>query len=208
MTDVIAPRPPTGPFKRYLDDLEKITAHKELAVSAALHFCAEENIVPPKWVVEGSAILLCDLLKREKSQTPGRASGNVARYRQSMWDVERWNAVEQIRVLREQMKADAALIRGNQGTFEDFQTEHVAKMQRWLRRYGTFACASMYLHGRYARAGVDAMRSSHRRVRRANENSKESPYKYIDPRFLWAIGIDDRNEVPGTKWVPLYNLTP
>lgn len=208
MTETDDLRLPTGPHKRYLDGLKKTTAHKELAVAAALHFCAEERLIPSKWVLEGSAQLVCALLKRQKAKTRGRTAGNLARYRQGMWDVERWNAVEQIRVIRDRMKADAALLKAHPGYFEDFQIEHVKKTQQWLRKHGTFACASMYLNGCYSRVGVDAMRASHRRVRRAGEDPANTNYRYIDPRFLWEVGIDDRKEVPGTKWVHLYDLTP
>ena len=200
-------RPPNPVCARYLEELQKITAHKELAVAAALHFCVEERIVPPTWVLQGSAQLVCDLLKREKAQSRGRTAGKLARYRQRMWDVERWNAVDQIRRIRERTGLDAALIKANPNFYADFLKTHNQKMRQWLR-HGTFACASMYLHGCYSRAGVEAMKASHRRVRRANKDPSNTDYHYIDPRFLWQVGIDDRKEVQGTKWVPLYNLTP
>jgi hypothetical protein len=207
MTETDNLRLPTGSHKRYLDGLKKATAHKELAVAAALHFCAEERLIPPKWVLEGSVELLCDLLKREKAQTRGRAAGKLARYRQSMWDVERWNAVDQVRQIRAQNASDAALIKAHPDSYADSQKAHNQKMRLWLR-HGTFACASMYLHGSYARIGVEAMKASHRRVRHAFGDPSNTDYWYIDPRFLWQVGIDDRIETPGTKWVHLYNLTP
>lgn len=207
MTETDDLRMPTGPHERYLDGLKKTMVHKELAVAAALHFCAEERLIPPKWVLEGSAKLVCNLLKCEKAKTRGRAAGKLARYRQSMWEVERWNAVNQVRQIRTQNASDAVLIKSDPDGYEDIQKTHNRKMRQWLR-HGTFACASMYLHGCYSRAGVDAMKASHRRVRQAHDDPSNTNYWYIDPRFLWQVGIDDRVETPGTKWVHLYNLTP
>jgi hypothetical protein len=201
-------RPPYEVDERYLDGLRRCTAHKELVVAAALHYCAEMQIIPPKWVLAESSALMCELLKREKAQTRGRATGHLARYRQDMWDIERWNAVDQIRRIREKIHHEEELLKANPDWQPDRFTEHNRKMRRWLRRHGTFACASMYLYGRYSRVGADAMKASHRRVQHANEDPSNTRYWYIDPRFLWDVGIDDRIEVPGTKIVPLYNLTP
>jgi hypothetical protein len=208
MNEREALRPANEVHARYLDELKKSTAHKELVVAAALHFCAEEQIIPPKWVVVASSELICDLLKREKALTRGRATGHLARYRQDMWDFERWNAVDQIRQIRKKIQHDDAVLKADPDRQPDCFTEHNRKMRQWLRRHGTFACASMYLYGRYSRVGADAMKASHRRVQHANENPSNTRYCYIDPRFLWDVGIDDRIDVPGTKYVHLYDLTP
>jgi hypothetical protein len=208
MNESQALRPANDFDERYFGQLRKITAHKELAVAAALHYCAEEKVIPPTWVIVGSNALLCDLLKREKAQTRGRATGHLARYRQDTWDLERWNAVDQIRQIRAKVQHGEDFLKANPDWQPDCFTEHNRKMRQWLQRHGTFACASMYLYGRYSRVGADAMKASHRRVQHANEDRSNTRYCFIDPRFLWEVGIDDRIEVPGTKFVPLYNLTP
>lgn len=201
-------RPANDVDKRYLEGLKKCAAHKELVVAAALHYCAEAQVIPPKWVLVASSELMCELLKREKAQTRGRAAGHLARYRQDMRNAERANAVNQIRMIRERVRNDSKLIDADPSWDPGGQIEkRLEKMRQWLR-HGTFACASMYLYGSYARAGAEAIKASYRRVQRAHKDPLDTRYWYIDPRFLWQVGIDDRIEVPGTKFAHLYNLTP
>src|SRR5262249_25562918 len=84
--------------RRELELLRKCYEAKVvLAAPAALHYCLEHDIAPPRWVAEAALLLLCDLLKREKSKRRGRAGGSVARYRQDMIDFLRWNEVDVLR---------------------------------------------------------------------------------------------------------------
>jgi hypothetical protein len=172
-----------------------------------LHFCAEHQIIPPKWVLTAASKLICDLLRGDNAKARGRAANCLARYRQDMWHVERWNAVEQVRQVRKNVKHEETIIKRHPELYSERDKTHYRKMREWLG-YGTFACASMYLYGRYSRAGAEAIRASHRKVAQADKDPTNTQYSYIEPSFLWKIGIDDRIEVPGTKIVPLYNLTP
>ena len=45
MNEGVAPRAPDEAHTRYLDGLKKCTAHKELAIAAALHYCAAEHLI-------------------------------------------------------------------------------------------------------------------------------------------------------------------
>lgn len=200
-------RPPLDVHKRYLDGLKRCAAHKELAAAAALHFCAEHRIVPPKWVLTAASKLICDLLRGDNAKTRGRTANFLARYRQEMRRVERWNAVKQVRQIRESVEHEEKMINEYAEIYSEREKAHYKKMREWLG-FGTFACASMYLYGRYFRAGAEAIRTSYRKVTRAHKDPTNTQYWYIEPSFLWQIGIDDRIEVPGTKIVPLYNLTP
>src|SRR4051794_1476160 len=83
--------------RRELETLESMTGHKELAAACAIFYCAEEGISPPFWAVERSAALLCSLLRKDQLGKSGRAAGLVARYRQDLIDLERWDAVEEAR---------------------------------------------------------------------------------------------------------------
>lgn len=68
----------------------------------------------------------------------------------------------------------------------------------------------MLLTGRNARAGVDAMKASYRKVKKdLTDPEAASKYYVFDDKFLKRLGLEgyhDRKR--GTKMLPLYNLTP
>jgi hypothetical protein len=196
--------------RRQMRELQELTVHRELAVANALHYCAEMNVQPPAWVVKDAAALLCDLLKREKSEKRGRAAGRIARYRQDMWDVERWDAVEEMRRMRRKAQSEMKIMRAQRDKFKDTRYwRRAEQLLAWLR-HGTFECASMYLTGRDARASANTMRTSYRRCnRRAAGFLRPDRYHLFDEDLLVKFGFPrmiDRK--PGTKWVSLFNLTP
>src|SRR5579862_6857529 len=138
--------------RRQLNELEELTVHRELMVAAAMDFCAEENIDPPSWLVKEAAALLCELLKREKTEKRGRAAGKIARYRQDMWDVERWDAVEEMRRIRNHVQHDLEIMREYGDLFKgSAKWRNAERLLAWFR-HGIFECASMYLTGRDARS--------------------------------------------------------
>ena len=195
--------------ERELADLNGAKFHRELAVIAALEYCAEEGRSPPPWAVREAADLLVRLLKLERTRKRGRAGSCIARYTQDMWDVERWDAVEEIRRIRNRSKHELNLLRELPTGSHLRHREHQGKMQKWLR-HGVFECASMYLVGRDARASAQTIRKSHREVkRRAGDGPKPDRYFLFDERFLRKIGLpglQDRKK--GTKTFPLYDLKP
>lgn len=195
--------------QRELNEMKNLTVHRELAVGAALDYCAEEGVTPPQWLVERSAALVRELLMREKALEPGRTGNRIARYKNDQRDVERWDAVEAIRRIRTKTEYDAKLRRQYGETPKNSRSMyHHERMLDWLRN-GTFECASRYLAGRDARVGADAMRASYRRcIRRAGSGSFPDRYYVLDQRFLKKLGIADLNERSrGTKLLPLYDLT-
>jgi hypothetical protein len=194
---------------RDLEELRKLTVHRELAVVAALDYCAEEGTEAPNWVAKEASMLLCELLLREKAEGPGRAGNRVSRYRQDQWDVERWDAVETVRRIRKKTKYDAALRRqyGENADNSRAMLDH-ERMLGWLRD-GTFECAAKYLSGRDARVGADGIKASYLRcMDRAGSGPMPDRYYVFDPRFLAKLGFPNlQDRKPGTKSLPLYNLT-
>jgi hypothetical protein len=194
---------------RELEELRSLTVHRDLAVAAALDYCAEAGIAAPQWVVQGAATLLRELLLREKADGPGRAGNRVSRYRRDQWDVERWDAVEAIRRIRKRTKYDAALRREYRETAKNSrQMYHHERTLKWLS-HGTFECAARYLAGREARVAADGMKASYRRcIERSGSGSFPDRYYVFDARFLAKLGFPDFNDrKPGTKLLPIYNLT-
>jgi hypothetical protein len=203
-------REPNPVHARELAELEALTEHSELAAAAALDYCAEEKIRPPAWVLRRAATLMSKLLKRDRAEKAGRSVGKVAGYRRDQRDVERWDAVEEMRRIRSKVKSELKLSKSLKLDCEESpRTRNCKRLAAWFSRYDIFECASMYLTGRDARVSPIAMKASHRRcLRRSSGSQRPDRYYAFDERFLVKLGfprLQDRR--PGTKWLPLYDLT-
>jgi hypothetical protein len=97
-------RTPTDFDLRELDSLRRLDSHQEIAIARAMDYCATHQIHPPEWLVEAAALLVVDLLKREKSTQRGRTASCLARFRHEFWDMERWDAVQEVRRIRSMAK--------------------------------------------------------------------------------------------------------
>jgi hypothetical protein len=194
--------------QRELDELMRLMVHRELAIAAAMDYCDREGVTPPADLVKEAAALILKLLKREKAEKRGRAAGRIARYRQDQWDVERWDAVEEMRRIKKKVASDIKLRRAygeNESTSKSLQFRK--RQMVWFKN-GIFECASRYLVGRDARVGPDAMRASHRRCkRRAGKGYRPDKYHVFDDPFLLKLGIPGLHDrKPGTKFLFLYDL--
>jgi hypothetical protein len=194
---------PQSPIKdfhdRQLNNLRKMSGLNRLAIAAAMDYCSEYELTPPSWLVAASVDLMVDLLKREKSEKRGRTANSIARYRQDIWDYERYDAVLRVREMR-------AKARHNVRIGKDYPDHHATKhFQKMKVALGTskdeFEKASLYLTGRDARAAGDAIRASYRRVvrRHADPKIKDRAVMFSD-RFLKKIELQSLTETkPGTK---------
>jgi len=191
-------RTPMSMDLRELDVLRQLNSHKEIATARAMDYCATHQINPPEWLVESAASLMVDLLKREKSSRRGRAAGCLARFRQQYWDTERWDAVHEVRRVRDMAKQDRdALESDPDRAVSDGWKKVQKKRNDWLKQ-GTFEWSTQLLRGRDAYASPSAIRASYRRV----ERSKGSHVlgAWFDDPFLRRLGLQavpDRK--PGTK---------
>jgi hypothetical protein len=196
--------------ERELDNMKNMIAHKELGVAAAMDYCAEERICPPQWLVLASAELMRDLLTREKSQKRGRAAGHIARYRQDLWDIERWDAVVEVRFNQKRIRARVERARAHPG-YPEKALKLEEKMLAWIGRtwLRAYECAAMTLNGRDARVGTDAIKASYCRVKRNFDNpAMAMRYHLLDQRFLRKLGFEGLSDrKPGVKSLPLYDLT-
>jgi hypothetical protein len=209
MDDAVRTRPSNYDRMR-LQELEELTVHRDLRVAAALHYCDEGDIPPPAWVVREAVGLLCELLRREKSEKRGRSAGRVARYRQDQWDLERLDAIEEVRRIRQKVRNEMKLMRSNASRCKGIpRWRNAERLIEWFK-FGTLECASMYLRGREAWAPAETIKASYRRCnRRAMGSTKPDRYFLFDEAFLVKLGfprLSDRKA--GTKWLPLYDLKP
>jgi len=194
---------------RRIEEFRTATLHKELSTVAALDFCVEQEVTPPRWLVEAAAELMIELLKSQKTSNRGRSPTYLAQYCQHLIDVKRWDAVFEIRRIREDITHESKVLSEMSAAGKkphERRKRHIERFRDWLR-HGTFQCAAMYLKGRDAHAGPDAIRGSYRRVSRAFSRGEKSPM--FGDLFLKKLGLEDWLYVkPGTKRIPLYNLVP
>lgn len=207
-------RPVDRLHEEELDRIRAMCAQNDIAIAAGMYYCATEEICPPPWLVRGAAKLMIELLKREKSQKRGRAAGRIARYRQDLWDFERWSAVLEIREIRERNDKDLKELaaRSAKQKLPKHQKElfqNLEKARKWLHQ-DTFECASMSLRGSHAYASAMAVKKSYRRVQEAmGTRSAAHRYHLMFGDFVFQIGLEWPGACkPGTKTVPFYDLTP
>jgi hypothetical protein len=195
--------------ERELAELGGVHSHRELAVAATLEYCAAEGIHAPQWAIREGAELLIGLLKNQKSERRGRTANCITRYKQDLWDVERSEAVDDMRRLKKRVKRERKLLQEYPKGFRPDLDQWVERTGEWLRQ-GDFECAATSLAGRDAKASPSAMKKSHREVkRRAGAGPRPDRYYVFDRRFLHKIGLPDIIErKEGTKTFPLYDLKP
>jgi hypothetical protein len=197
-------------IERELEYFRSATAFHELAVIAAMDLCAEEKKGAPAWLVAEAASLLIELVKAQKVTKLGRAGGIIAEYRRHLIDLDRWDAVIQIREIRDktahQLRVarehrELARIKGLQG-----RVEHFRKVKRWLRS-GTHQCAALLVtRNGGARVSAAAIRRSYRRIQQKNATRGFRSCVFM-PDFLRKLGLD-QTEKPGRKFRPIYDLSP
>lgn len=186
------------------------TAYRELAVIAAMDHCAEEKRDAPAWLVAEAASLLIELLKSQKVTSRGRKGGILAQYRRHLTDLDRWDAVVQIREIRDKTvhelriarkHPEFARIEGSRGAIEHFR-----KLKQWLRS-GTHQCAALLVaRNGGARVSAAAIRRSYRRIQRENATPGFRSCVFMTD-FLRKVGLD-QNQKPGRKFRPIYDLPP
>jgi hypothetical protein len=181
-----------------------------LAVPAALHYCVQNQLSPPPWLLPATTEMLCGLLKREKPTKRGRSRGAVARYRQDMIDYARWDRVMVVRgkqqEILEQVQELRTLPKVPKGILDERE-----KMLAWVGRTlnQAFECAAMLLEGSEAFGSAEAMKRSYFQVKRNNRNPDQAlRYPQLSRHLLLKLGVKESHEVrPGKKAVPLHELT-
>ena len=189
-------RIPTVVDLRELDILRRLTSHNEIAIARAMDYCATYQIHPPEWLVEAAALLMVDLLKREKSVRRGRTASCLARFRHEHWDLERWGAVQEVRRIRSMARRDDDVLRANPNRqVTDRWRESHQKRKDWLK-FDNFECAAILLKGQRAHASPSAIRRSYNRVQRARTHGPVALGAWFDDPFLTKLGL---KREPDTK---------
>jgi hypothetical protein len=161
-----------------------------LGVTAALNHSVEHGCSLPSWAAEAALKMICDLLKREKSERRGRAASVIARYRQDYIDMVRWNEVI---VLEEKQKTvnQSLIDYASLANTKIYQDE--AKRAEWLGRTRSriFECVSEVLEGTEAFGSPLSIKRSYFEVERNNQHpTKAYRYGWFENSLLERVGID------------------
>jgi hypothetical protein len=192
-------------YEQELEYFRTATDYREVTVAAAMDYCAKWRISPPEWLAAEASVLLIKLLKSQKATKRGRGGNLIARYRQHLCDLNRWDAVVRIREIRAKSADVMASIRKCRKP--DAIESHIAfekKRRAWLKR-GTLECAAIYAAQCEPRVGIEAIKASYRRIERKNADPEQYRSCVFEDDFLHKLGL------PGLAdpkpWRSLYDLS-
>jgi hypothetical protein len=179
-----------------------VSAGVTVGVPAALHYCVEHQVKVPPWLARAALHLLCDLLKRETSTKRGRSAGAIARYRQDMVDMIRWNEVvvlaERQAYIRDCFQSDP--------TFPKGRSSDELERAEWLgqSKSRVFECVADVLERTDAFGSPGSIKRSYFQVeRQMKDSSKAWRYYQLDHLFLQSLGLEsDLGYGHGAKLVP------
>jgi hypothetical protein len=185
---------------RELDKFRRLTAHKEIATAGAMDYCATHEVCPPGWLVAEAASLMIELLKREKTTRRGSNASHLARFHQERKDIERWDAVMEVRRIRWMARQDEnALKRSPKRKVTDSFMKSYMKRKEWLKQ-DTFECAAILLRGRDAHVSAYGVRKSYKKMERSLKDPSSAIGAWFDDPFLKKLGLQASFErKPGTN---------
>lgn len=201
-----------GSAKDHIADLDRMRldlcermwlAGSPLGATAALYHSVTYGVALPRWAVGAALVLVCDLLKREKSEKRGRSAGGLARYRQDYIDFIRWNEVISLEEKQKTLKQQLADFERMPVDHQDFYRDEL-KRAKWLGQTRTriFECVSEMLQGTEASGSPLSIKRSFLAVERNNRHPTEA-YRYVllEQPLLTHLNIDADFGVP-KLWFP------
>lgn len=183
--------------------------HPELAVLAAMHYCAEHHMTAPQWLNIAVTKLLIQLLGRNQKRKRGRSAAPSARYIQDMIRQERWDVVRNTREKQILVAEDVAGLERIPKAPRKMVLER-QKLQHWAGKdwLHAFDCASMLLQNTAAKGGPDTIKKSYMEYQR-NGRGRISSMRYypFNRRLLEMLGIKIDFSRKGRKVTAFSNLT-
>jgi hypothetical protein len=195
-----------------MDRFEAMTRHEmhpELAVAAAMHYCATHAMPVPQWLAMAATKLLCRLIGNRTPKKRGRAVSPAARYVRDQIDYERWDVVRETRAKQVEVKGQLEELKkiptAPRAMVQERQRMHDWAREDWLN---AFQCASMQLKGSVAEAGPEAIKKSYQTYQRKGRGRISSlQYYRFDPALLCELGITIDFTNRSKKVRALYSLT-
>jgi hypothetical protein len=181
----------------YLEGFEDLIKHEDIAVARAMYYCKTHKICPPARLVEKAAVLLIELLKKEKGLGRGRTANRLARFKSDYWKLERWEAVETVLSIRANTKSDDHVLKTSRNDEPDKKWE---KWEKWHKRrkewlkLGTYECAAEVLDGEYSHATPSTIQNCHVEVQKAVAQGTSMAAVWFDDEFLWELGVKKRRD--------------
>jgi hypothetical protein len=181
--------------------------HREIAVTAGLHYCRKYKWDAPAWLVSEAAMITFSFLIHQKSGKRGRSSGPLERFSQDMIDYDRYSAVCEMRdnqpLIRKEVSELKAIRRVRVELLREREKVSVWAGRSWLRAY---QCAAMLLQDTDSFAKEDAIARSYKKVNKALQNPKErTRYHLFESDFLEKLGIRVGIVAQrGRKFVPIH----
>jgi hypothetical protein len=179
-------------YETELEDLRFMSnAGLNLAVAAAMAYCAKYGLAHPAWLSLASTKMMCELLSKTAAAGCGRSSGVTNRHRQDMIHYDRWSAVLEIREGRERLRKEIATLRALPGRRAHDVRRRYEKL---LDHIGSsdlqaFPIASDMLAPTAAHGGADAIKRSFRKVEAdLKDPLKAARYRILDRDFAKASG--------------------
>jgi hypothetical protein len=172
-----------------------------VVIPAALHYCAEHDVVAPAWLVKASADLLCELLCSVTYKERNLASNIVTQHRRNMRDRARYDEVcdarEQQKLFRSEITELRALLKdsGHGPKVQKRIRDRLKEKEKILKRLGhtlNDACkyASMALAKTEARGRWSVMKLSYLRVNKNMKDQKLAMRYYIfESQFLRKLRL-------------------
>ena|SRR5258708_4004206 len=138
---------------------------------------------------------MIERLKCEKTTKRGCKGSRIAKFRQEFRDVERWDAVKQVREIREKLRRNDKTLKAKpELPVTDGGKRHHEKQRKWLKQ-GTFECASKLLVGRDAGvASPYAIRKSFRKIEATLKGPIPPAGAWFSEAFLKKLGLQDYSE--------------
>lgn len=207
----------------YLSDRDERTLeglrrhhHREIAVTAALHYVSSNKLSAPEWLTREAAIVMAGLISGKRAPGRGRAGGFVRRYEQDQIDYTRYDRVLEVR--RVQLEKEQQLRELQETDPQTKQTQnYIDELKKHIEWFGhtlqrAFECASMDLAETPSFGSPDAIKRSYNIVRKNNKkiDAEGMRYHIIDHKLERYLGVRAVHaDIPrqGRKFVLFTDLT-
>jgi hypothetical protein len=177
---------------RYLDTLRSIAeAGVDLAVPAALHYCAQNKVPPPEWLAERASNMLNALLHLQDVRARKRMRQMIITYKKNQIHYDRYDAVLTAKEARASLLTNLQEVRGVKGRNARRITKDV---EFTLGRLGPndetiFEEVKFQLRKTEAAGGAEAIKKSYQQLSKEERQGKSMlKYHGFDQRFLHRIG--------------------
>lgn len=185
-----------GYLHPYLDTLRQVSdANMDLAVPAALFYCAEHNVPAPAWLTLCASRLLNGLLHLHDDRTRKSMRKNIITYKRNQLHFARYDAVNAAKDARDGLQNDVKALKRLDGLKAKIRVKEVTSMHNRIGKSDeqVFEAVSSQLKGTTAAAGADTIKKSYQEISRQTRLGKmRFRYHVFNDSFLQRIGASQK----------------